>query len=111
MDRKAKMNFTKASRILVEAAALPIGNQNGMKISMPGVLSHAHRSLTEMSQSFENAPEHIVEQFDDRLMESQPLMRAHGLEELGKHLKLLQEAFNTGDAQTVRQFFDLYVFD
>ena len=82
-----------------------------MKISLLGVLSHAHRALTEMTQPFEDAPEHIVEQFDDRLQESQPTYHAFGLEELGKHLKLLQEAFNTGDAKTVRQFFDLYVLD
>ena len=105
------MNLTNASKILAEAAALPEGNLKGMKISMPGVLSHARRSLTEMAQSFEDAPEHVVEQFDNRLMESQPLMHAYRLEELGKHLKLLQEAFNSGDANTVRQFFDLYVFD
>ena len=105
------MDLTNVSKLLAEAAILPEGNLNGMKISLPGVLSHARRSLIEMSQSFEDAPEHIIEQFDDRLMESQPKMHAHRLEELGKHLKLLQEAFNSGDTKTVRRFFDLYVFD
>lgn len=105
------MDLTHINEVLAEAARLPHGNQNGMKISLPGVLSHAHRTLTEMAQPFEDAPEHIAEQFDDRMRESQPAMRAYGLEELGRHLALLREAFKAGDAKTVRKFFDLYVFD
>ena len=105
------MDLSTISKTLADAAMHQEGNQNGMKISLPGVLSHAHRALIEMAQPFEDAPEHIVEQFDDRLQESQPAMRAYGLEELNRHLALLKNVFNTGDSATIRQFFDLYDFD
>lgn len=105
------MDLSGISKVLAEAALLPKGNLNGMKISMPGVLSHGHRTLTEMLVPFDDAPGHIVEQFEDRLTELQPGLHAHGLELLGSHLALLKKAFQEGDAKTVRQFFDLYVFD
>lgn len=105
------MTLSRINPVLAAAAALPAGNQNGMKISLPGVISHGQRALTEMIVPFEDAPEHIVEQFEARLMELQPGFHAHGLEVLGAHLQLLKKAFEEGDAATVRQFFDLYVFD
>jgi hypothetical protein len=46
------MNLSVLSNTLAEAAALPPGNQNGMVISLPGVLSHAQRALTEMILPF-----------------------------------------------------------
>jgi len=94
-----------------EAALLPIGNLNGMKISFTGVLSHGARALREMAQPLHEVPEHVAVQWDDRLQESMPELRAFSLEELSRHLDLLKNAFVVGDAATVRQFFDLYVFD
>lgn len=105
------MDLNSISKTLSEAAALPQGNQNGMIVSLPGVLSHAHRALIEMIAPFDDAPEHITQQFEERMTESQPGYHAHGLEILNTHLALLKKAFQNGDAKTVRQFFDLYVFD
>ena len=104
-------DLSRYSSILASAHALPQGNLNGMKISLFGVLSLAHRALTEIAEPFDDAPEHIVEQYENRLAESQPSFHAHSLEVLGTHLEQLKRAFEEGDAQTVRQFFDLYVFD
>ena len=105
------MDLNAISTVLAEASALPNGNSNGMRISFTGVLSHAARSLREMALPLEDAPEHIAEQWDDRLQDSQPDLRAFSLEELSNHLDMLKKAFVGGDAATVRQFFDLYVFD
>lgn len=98
-------------RTLEKALALPCGNQNGMTISLFGVLSHAHRSLNAMSQPFEDMPEHIQSQFDDRLMEVQPGLHNFAVLELAKHLGMLKAALEEGDAAMVRQILDLYVYD
>lgn len=105
------MDLTVISKVLDEASALPIGNQNGMKISLPGVLSHGARALREMALPLDEVPEHIIEQWEERLQDSMPDLRAFSLEELSKHLEMLKVAFVASDAATVRQFFDLYVFD
>jgi len=105
------MDLNAISKVLAEASALPAGNRNGMRISLPGTLAHAARSLREMALSLEDAPEHISEQWEERLQESLPDLRAFALEELSKHLGMLKAAFVGGDAATVRQFFDIYVFD
>jgi len=104
------MDLNTITKVLTEAASLPPSNKNGMLISLPGVLSHGARALREMAEPLENATEIVAQEFDDRLMEEQPSLHAYGLEELGKHIAMLKEAFRTGDAMTVRQFFDLYVF-
>lgn len=105
------MDLSTINKVLADAAALPPSNQNGMIISLPGVLSHGHRALAEMLVPFDDAPAHIVEQFESRLVDGQPGYHARSLELLGDHLAQLKEAFKNGDAKTVRQFFDLYVFD
>lgn len=105
------MDLLSISKVLAEAAALPPSNKGGMLISFPGTLSHAQRSLMEMAQPFEDAPTHLEEEFDERISDAQPALRAYGLEQMGKHLAMLKIVFQTGDAQTVRRFFDLYVFD
>lgn len=103
--------MNRINKVFAEAATLPQGNQNGMKIDLSGLLAHAQRALVEMIEPFDDAPEHIARQFEERIEESQPGHHAHGLKMLAVHLELLKKAFNEGDAKTVRQFFDLYVFD
>ena len=103
-------SLEKISTTIAEAGKLPTGNQSGMKIDLFGMLSHSERALKEMTVPFEDAPEHIVEQFEDRLQDLQPGFHAYNLEVLGEHLKKLQKAFEEGDAKTVRKFFDLYIF-
>lgn len=105
------MDIKTISAVIAEASNLPEGNTGGMRISLPGTLSHAHRALIEMSRPFEDAPEHVLQERDDRIAEVQPAFHGHSLECLISHIGLLKQAFETGDAQRVRQFFDLYVFD
>lgn len=105
------MDIHHITTVLAQAAALPPTNENGMRISLPGVLSLAQRALKEMALPLEHAPEHIHEQFDERVFDVQPDLHAFGLEELGRHLALLKTAVTNSDALTVRKFFDLYVFD
>lgn len=105
------MDLIQISKVLAEASSLTRENHNGMRISLPGVLSHAARSLREMAQPPEDMSEDATEQWEDRLQDSQPDLRAFSLEELSKHLDMLKTAFLGGDATIVRQFFDLYVFD
>lgn len=105
------MDLAGLSKLLGEAAALPPANQNGMRISLPGVVSHARRALAEMACPLEDAPEQVAEQFDDRLHSTQPMFHAYSLEVLAGHLDQLKAAVAAGDAKVVREFFDLYVFD
>jgi soluble cytochrome b562 len=105
------MNMIQVSAVLADAAAIPQGNQNGMRISLPGVISHAHRALLEMAAPLEDVSRDAEERFSERVEDTQPALHAHGLEVLQKHLDLLGKAIQEGDAKTVRQFFDLYVFD
>lgn len=84
---------------------------NGMFISLSGTLSLAARSLREMAEKPDTDNADAVEAHETRCYESQPALRAHGLEELGKHLGLLKTAIEVGDSVTVRQFFEIYRFD
>jgi hypothetical protein len=84
---------------------------NGMCISLSGTLSLAARSLREMAAAPDSDNAIALEAHETRCYESQPTLRAHGLEELGKHLGLLKTAIASGDSATVRQFFEIYRFD
>lgn len=42
------MTLSRINQVFAADAALPEGNQNSMKISLPGVISHGERALTEM---------------------------------------------------------------
>jgi hypothetical protein len=99
------------------AAALSTASQidrpayNGVFISLPGTLNLAARSLREMAEKPDTDNEDVLEAHENRCYESQPTLRAHGLEELGKHLGMLKTAIDAGDSATVRQFFEIYRFD
>lgn len=84
---------------------------NGMYISLSGTLSLAARSLREMAEKPDTDNVDALEAHETRCFESQPDLRAYGLEEFGKHLGLLKTAIATGDNTTVRQFFEIYRFD
>jgi hypothetical protein len=83
----------------------------GMYISLTGTLTHAARALREMAAAPETTNEKLLEQHEDRLHDSQPLMRAQGLEDLAKHLDMLKKAIENADHTTVRQFFEIYRMD
>lgn len=82
-----------------------------MYISLTGTLSLAARSLREMAAKPDTDNEEVLEAHETRCYESQPNLRAHGLDDLGKHLSILKAAIGTGDSATVRQFFEIYRFD
>ena len=84
---------------------------NGMFISLTGTLSLAARSLREMAEKPDTDNEDVREAHENRCFESQPDLRAYGLEELGKHIAMLKTAIEGGDSVTVRQFFEIYRFD
>lgn len=84
---------------------------NGMFISLTGILTHATRSLRELAVLPDTTNEQLLEDHEDRLYESQPALRAQGLDDLVKHLGMLKKAIDTGDHATVRQFFEIYRFD
>lgn len=83
----------------------------GMYISLTGTLSLAARSLREMAEKPDTDDKDVLEAHEARCYESQPALRAYGLEELGKHLGMLKTAMEKGDSATVRQFFEIYRFD
>ena len=78
---------------------------------LTGNLTHAARSLRELAAPPDTTNEELLEQHEDRLYESQPSMRAQGLDDLAKHLGMLKTAIETGDSLTVRKFFEIYRFD
>lgn len=96
---------------LTTASLLERPPYNGMYISLSGTLSLAARSLREMAEKPDTYNEDTLEAHETRCYESQPTLRAHGLEELSKHLGMLNTAIDAGDNVTVRQFFEIYRFD
>jgi hypothetical protein len=93
------------------ASAIERPPYNGMYISLTGTLTHAARSLRELAVPPDTTNEQILQDHEDRLYESQPALRAQGLEDLSKHLGMLKKAIDTADHATVRQFFEIYRFD
>lgn len=93
------------------ASAIERPPYNGMYISLTGTLTHAARALREMAVAPDTTNEQLLEDHEGRLYESQPALRAQGLDDLVKHLGMLKKAIDTGDHATVRQFFEIYRFD
>jgi hypothetical protein len=96
---------------LQKASEIERRSSYGMYISLTGTLTHAARSLRELAAPPDTTNEDLLEQHEDRLYESQPSMRAQGLDDLAKHLGMLKTAIETGDSLTVRKFFEIYRFD
>jgi hypothetical protein len=84
---------------------------NGMYISLSGTLSHAARALREMAGKPDTDIEEVLDAHETRCFDAQPNMRAQGLDDLGKHLRMLKAAIETNDLVTIRQFFEIYRFD
>lgn len=103
------MNVKKLAKVITDIEALPVSTAKlGMRVNLFGVINQAEQALNDMAIPFENASEHIVEQFENRLMESQPIYHAFALGQLSTHLALLKAAIQDGDAKTVRLFFEMY---
>lgn len=99
------------AQALIKASQIERPQYNGMFISLSGTLSLAARSLREMAEKPDTQMEDILEAHENRCYESQPTLRAYGLEALCKHLGMLKTAIDAGDGATVRQFFEIYRFD
>lgn len=106
-----RIDMMALSKLLAEAATLP-ANQNGMVISLNGVLSMGGRALNAMAAPLDETLDaaELRADFDDRLVSEQPGLHAHSLEQLARHLEMLRVAIQAGDASMVAQFFNLYVF-
>ena len=96
---------------LSEASQYERPTYNGMLISLSGTLTLAARSLREMAVAPDSDDKEVQQSHEDRCYESQPNMRAHGLESLAKHLAMLKDAIQNGEIQIIREFFEIYRFD
>lgn len=99
------------AKALQQASEIERPPYNGMYISLSGTLSHAARSLREMAEKPDTDNEDVLEAHETRCFDAQPNMRAQGLEDLGKHIRMLKVAIETNDLATIRQFFEIYRFD
>lgn len=109
MIHPGHLNMTRLAELLLQADQLP-KNENGMVISACGALTNGARALNEMAEAPDDDDDPL-EAHQARLGEIQPRMAAFSLETMAKHLGMLRDAVETGDAALVGEFFNLYVFD
>lgn len=83
----------------------------GVNISLTGTLTLAARALRELAAPPDTDDEAVLSDHDGRCGTAQPALRAHGLDELTRHLEMVKKAVEAGDYVTVRQFFEIYRFD
>lgn len=99
------------ARVLWESSLIASGTHRGMRVSGIGVLTHGARALNEMAEPLDSLDDETVEAHQERLADTQPRYHAHGLEMMANHIAMLRAAFENGDAEAVRKFFDVYVFE
>lgn len=111
MDR-GHIDMRKLGELLIAASASP-RNENSMLISAPGALTIAARTLNEMAEPYDECDdaETILELHLERIESHQPRSAAYALETFAKHLGMLRDAVDRGDADMVGKFFNLYVFE
>lgn len=102
----------KLGELLIAASVSP-RNENGMVISAPGAISIAARTLNDMAEPYNECDdvETILDLHQERLDICQPRAAAYTLETFAKHLGMLRDAVDRGDADMVGKFFNLYVFE